>query len=230
MNQNSLTMELSYWRSKWRKGKIGFHMKDGFPGLEKYWNSIPMNNKPTVLVPLCGKSKDLVWLAKHSDRVVGVEISELAVEQFFKENSLNAEISTFADFTIYRSGNIEIWNGDFFKLPKQKLPSFELVFDRAALVALPPEMRTEYAAKIIDLISNNALILLHLYYYRQEEMNGPPFSVSPGEVKKLYGDKFQLKILEQKELNVDNYKKFQNRGLRSYFIEILSLLLPIEEY
>ncbi len=221
-------MELSYWRSKWQKGKIGFHMENGYPGLEKHWDSIPLGTNPSVFVPLCGKSKDLIWLAGHCERVVGVEISELAVQEFLKENSLDAKISTFADFKIYRVNNIEIWNGDFFKLPKHKLPPFDLVFDRAALVALPPETRTGYATKLLELISDHTIILQHHYHYRQEEMNGPPFSVSPDEVKKLYGAEFQIQILEHKDLNIDYYKKFQNRGLRSYFIEILSLLLPIE--
>lgn len=222
-------MELSYWRSKWRKDKIGFHMENGYPGLEKHWGSVTLDKNPAVLVPLCGKSKDLIWLSEHCDQVVGVEISTLAVDQFFRENSLQAKKSTFADFTIYQANNIEIWNGDFFKLPKQKLPEFNLMYDRAAMVALPPEMRKQYAAKILELISANTQILLHQFYYRQEEMPGPPFSVSPEEVIKLYGKFFDINVLERNELNLNNFKKFQNRGLQSYFIEILSLLLPKEE-
>lgn len=222
-------MELSYWRSKWRKGHIGFHMKNGYPGLEKHWDSITVKNNFSVFVPLCGKSKDLIWLSKHCKLVVGVEISERAIHQFFKENSLVAETSTFAEFTIHRAENIEIWNGDFFKLPKHKLPSFDLMYDRASLVALPPDMRKEYVAKILNLISEHTQILLQLFYYRQEEMPGPPFSVSPDEVKTLFGEHFDLQVLEKNDLNVDYYKKFQNRGLESFFIEILSLLLPTEE-
>lgn len=218
-------MELSYWRSKWRKGQTGFHMKNGYPGLEKHWNSIQLKN-PVVLVPLCGKSKDLVWLSKHSERVVGVEISDLAVEQFLEENSLDAQTSTFAGFTIYHTGNMEVWNGDFFKLPIHKLPSFDLIYDRASLVALPPDMRKEYAKKILELISNQTQILLHQFYYPQEEMPGPPFSVSPEELETLYGEHFNIQILEKNELMIDSYKKFRNRGLQSFFIEILSLLLP----
>lgn len=219
-------MELSYWHSKWRKGNIGFHLENGYPGLENHWNSIKLKSNSAVFVPLCGKSKDLIWLSKHSDQVVGVEISDVAVDHFFKENSLDAETSSFADFTIHRAGNIEIWNGDFFKLPEHKLPSFDLIYDRASLVALPPKMRKEYATKILNLISGNTQILQHIFYYRQEEMPGPPFSVSPEELETLYGNFFELLILERNEFNVDYYKKFQKRGLESFFIEILSLLLP----
>lgn len=222
-------MELSYWQSKWRKGKTGFHMKDEYPGLPKHWDSLLFDDKPIVLVPLCGKSKDLIWLSEHCEQVVGVEISKLAIEQFFKENLLDANQTTFADFTIYRSNNIEIWNGNFFKLPLHKLPSFDLVYDKAALIALPAEIRKKYAEKIIELCTHKTQILLHQFEYRQDEMNGPPFSVSIEEVRQLFGRQFQLKNLDRQELNLNNYKKFQKRGLRSYFIEFLSLLLPIEE-
>lgn len=222
-------MELSYWQSKWQKGKIGFHMKNGYPGLEKHWHSLRFDDKPTVLVPLCGKSKDLSWLSDRCKQVVGVEISKLAVEQFLDENSLDATMAAFADFKIYRTGNIELWNGDFFKLPKHKLPSFHLVYDRAALVALPAAMRKKYAQKIINLVAGNTQILLHTFEYPQAEMPGPPFSVSADEVNKLYSKQFDLKVLEKKDLGINHYRKFKKRGLQSYFIEILSLLLPKEE-
>lgn len=222
-------MELSYWRSKWRKGNIGFHMENGYPGLAKHWNSLDFNDHSAVLVPLCGKSKDLIWLSEHCQKVVGVEISELAVEQFLDENSLRAKTSFFADFKIYQTKNIELWNGDFFKLPKKNLPTFDLVYDRAALVALPPDMRQRYAAKILNLISTNTQILLHHFEYQQREMAGPPFSVSVDEINKLYGHCFHLQILEKQDLDINYYKKFQNQGLQSYFIEILSLLLPNKE-
>ena len=219
-------MELSYWRSKWRKGKTGFHMQDGYPGLEKNWNSIEIDNKAVVLVPLCGKSKDLIWLSQHCKTVIGVEISEIAIQEFMSENNLEASSSVSGVFTIYHTGNIQIWNGDFFKLPIQKLPPLDLIYDKAALNALPPEMRNEYASKILESVSTHTKILLHLLEYKQEEMTGPPFSVSVKQAKELFRNKFEFKILERAKLDINNYKKFQNRGLRSYFIEILSLLLP----
>lgn len=219
-------MELSYWQSRWNKGNTGFHMDSGYPGLERNWPSIGLDEGPVVLVPLCGKSKDLIWLSKHCRQVVGVEISSVAVQDFLNENNLEASGSTFAEFTIYQTGNIQIWNGDFFKLPGHKLPNVDLIYDKAALTALPPKMREQYASKVLGLVSPRTQILLHLFEYNQEEMNGPPFSVPIKEAKKHFGEKFDLKILEQKKLNINNYKKFQNRGLRSYFIEILSLLLP----
>lgn len=218
-------MELSYWQSKWRKGHIGFHMKNGHPGLAKYWDSVSFDSNPVALVPLCGKSKDLLFLSDHCEKVIGVEISEIAIQEFLSENNFTSKKKTFADFTIYQTKNIEIWQGDFFKLPSHKISSPGLIYDRAALVALPPKMREVYAEKIIELASPHTKIFLQIFEYPQHEMNGPPFSVSVKEVEKFFGKKFSIQILEK---NHQDFKNFKNRGLHSYFIEILSLLLPEE--
>lgn len=219
-------MELSYWQSKWRKGNTGFHMKEGYPGLKEHWNSVQIKDNAAVLVPLCGKTKDLLFLSQQCRRVIGVEISEMAVREFLKENNLEAEKFSFADFSVYQAKNIEIWQGDFFKLPKHKLPRLDLIYDKAALIALPPEMRANYAEQILEFTTSQTKILLHLFDYPQEEMNGPPFSVSIEEINNYFGKRFSIGILEEKNLNLNNYEKFQNRGLHSHFIEILLLLLP----
>lgn len=202
-------------------------MKEGYPGLPQHWGALQADN-PVALVPLCGKSKDLLFLSAKCRKVIGVEISGIAVQDFLKENNLEADKTSFADFSIYRTGNIELWQGDFFKLPNHKLPPLDLIYDKAALIALPPDLRKQYASKILELVSSQTQILLHLFEYRREEMSGPPFSVPLDEIEDYFGKRFTILILERNELDLNNYKKFQNRGLNSNFIEILSLLLPKE--
>lgn len=219
-------MELSYWDSRWKKGNIGFHMNEVYPGLKRHWESVPLQAISTVLVPLCGKSKDLIWLSEKAKKVIGSEISETAVQEFFSENNLKYTKNTFGDFSIYSSKNIEIWQGDFLKLPEWKIPDTDLIYDKAALVALPPEMRIKYANKVQKLISSHTHILLQHFIYNQNEMNGPPFSVDHNEIETLFGASFTQKILQKDQLLLKNFKKFQNRGLKSELIEYLLLLLP----
>lgn len=219
-------MELSYWKSRWEKGNVGFHMDEGYPGLERHWSSLPLQTISAVLVPLCGKSQDLMWLSKKSERVIGSEISETAVQEFYSENGLEPAVSSFGDFSVYSAKNIEIWQGDFLKLPEWKIPDTDLIYDKAALVALPPKMRKKYAAKVLELISPHTHMLLHHFTYNQNEMNGPPFSVDHDEIETLFGGSFTQKTLEKDQLLLKNFKKFQNRGLKSELIEYLLLLSP----
>ncbi len=201
-------------------------MDESYAGLERHWSSIQFDNDPVVLVPLCGKTRDLLWLAQHCRTVVGVEVSEVALREFLEENKLTAEENSFADFKIFTTENIILWCGDFFHLPQQKLPVFDLIYDKAALVALPYSKRDRYETKLKELVSEKTQILLHHFEYNQDEMNGPPFSVPPVEIERRFGSLFSISVLERNELDLDNYKKFQKRGLQGNFIEYLSLLLP----
>ncbi len=222
-------MELSYWISRWNKGKTGFHMAGGYPGLQTHWEKLNLPPELHVLVPLCGKTEDLIWLSKHAAKVTGVEISEKAVAGFFSENGLDPKISRFADFEIYSNGNLEIWCGDFLKLPQHKLTPIDLVYDKAALVALPKTMRTAYCEYLKQLCSEKTAILLHHFEYVQREMPGPPFSVTGKEIEKHFSADFKIKQLEKTPLDIPHFQKFAKRGLKSYLIEYLLLLLPDEK-
>lgn len=220
-------MELSYWESRWRKNNTGFHMPDGYPGLRKHWNSLGLPESPEVLVPLCGKTPDMSWMMAQGAVITGVEIAIKAIEEFFLENNLQFETDRFASFNIYKAPDITIWQGDFLKLPKQKLPEFDLIYDKAALVALPPEKRPAYAKKLMELCSNNTSILLHHFIYNQNEMAGPPFSVSIEEVEKTFAGRFRITCLEKNQLDLSKFEKFKIRGLSSGLTEQLLYLTPL---
>ncbi len=147
-----------------------------------------------MLVPLCGKTKDLLWLRDHGLNVHGVELHEAAVKAFFEENKLSgAHVIRDRAFTQYRHGAITISCGDFFKFGAPE--AFDIVYDRAALVALPAAMRTDYARAVTKLLAVGGRILLVVYEYDQSKMEGPPFSVGPDELGRLYGGQFTLKLL-----------------------------------
>lgn len=196
-----------------------------YPHLPTYWSRLQLNQGANILVPLCGKSLDLLWLKNKKYTVIGVEVSEKAAKDFFHKNELSFEKSTNASFTIYQSGNLAIWAGDFFKLKKGNLPDINAVYDKAALIALPLEKRKRYAEKLLSFCHPATQILMNTFEYEQEEMNGPPFAVSFDEVKKLFGKHFTVDLLHQESI-IDDLPKFQQRGLSSYLIEKIYHLYP----
>ena len=204
-------------------------MPDGYEGLRKFWDELNLPENPEVLVPLCGKAIDMIWLEKQGASITGVEISKKAVQEFMDENQRDYETDSFADFTIYHSGSISIWCGDFLKLPKHKLPDYDLIYDKAALVALPQRMRSKYCKKLVSLSSAKTKILLHHFIYDQNEMPGPPFSVSLDEIESGLKNNFEISILEKNELNLSSFEKFQRRGLKSGLTEQLLFLTPDSE-
>ncbi len=201
-------------------------MPEGYASLPKHLNQLKLPYFKNVLVPLCGKSLDLLTLSEYFDHVTGAEISEKAVLEFLAEHQPEHTKSTFADFSIYRSESFTFWCGDFLKLPPRKTPPFDLIYDKAALVALPPEKRPAYAEKIHSFCSEQTAILLHHFIYNQEEMPGPPFSVSDAEINRLFGKNFQTALLERENQDIHRFKKFVKRGLKSGLLEQFLLLTP----
>lgn len=175
-------MKPDYWLERWQEGRIGFHRADVNPRLVEQERAL--SDCVRVLVPLCGKSADLEWLAVHGFEVVGVELSELAAQAFFEERGLTPERREQASFVVYQHGAVQIWVGDFFASSEETLGSFDAAYDRAAMIALPPELRARYVAHLPRLLAPKAKLLLVTLHFDAE--GGPPFSVTKAEVESAY--------------------------------------------
>lgn len=185
-------MKGDYWISRWEKNEIGFHMGMPHPALMKCWSTLKVKPSGTVLVPLCGKTLDLLWLAEQGYNVIGVEISQLAVEAFFDENKLTYEIFSQGALTGYRHQNITIFCGDFFNVSRAALPSIDAVYDRAALIALPEDLRIRYAKHLTELMSLHSQMLVILVQ-TPDNVEGPPFPIFLDELHRLYPkENFQI--------------------------------------
>ena len=127
--------------------------------------------------------------------MVGVELSSFACEAFFKENDLPFKLAYEKGFNIYQGEKITLFAGDIFELDRTMTGKLDAIFDRAALYALPSELRQRYVKAMINLLEPKAKMLLISFCYNQSEMNGPPFSVSEEEINCLYGHAFTIKQL-----------------------------------
>lgn len=191
-------MEAEFWIKSWTDGRTAFNQREYHAKLTQYFPRLNPPAGQSVLVPLCGKTVDMLWLAGLGLQVHGVELYSGAVEQFFSENKLQPFHKTQdQDFTHYSHKNITISCGDFFKLGK--IDSYDFVYDRAALVALPESMRGDYARAIKQALKNGGQCLLIVYEYDQTKMEGPPFSISEREIERLYADSFKIHLLESEK-------------------------------
>lgn len=197
-------MDRTFWLERWQNHDIGFHHTKPQPVLVKHWPAIDVAKGGNVLVPLCGKSLDMVWLAEQGFNVIGVELSDIAVAEFFSERAITPAVKKTGKFTVSASGPIEIWRGDFFELSTAELPRIDALYDRAALVAMPDDMRPRYAAKLAELLTPGARGLLIGLDYNINEMKGPPFPVPQSEVRKLLGSHFDIELLDARDALTKN--------------------------
>jgi thiopurine S-methyltransferase len=201
-------------------------MESVYPLLPDLWERRSLKSPARVLVPLCGNSPDLHWLAEQGHSVIGIDVSAKALQQVMQEQSAKFSKDSSHGFTIYRSERMELWEGDFLKLPISKIPALDLIYDKAAIVALPPDMRADFAQKVLQLCNQGTQMLVQAFEYEQHEMSGPPFSVDTDEINSHYNHRFSIDLMHEQS-KLEDMGKFQQRGLSSYFIEKVYHLLPI---
>jgi thiopurine S-methyltransferase len=205
-------MQTEFWEERWREGRIGFHQQQVHRFLARFYPALQVPEGGRVLIPLCGKSLDLLWLAEQGAEVVGVELSELAVAAFFAEQGLVAQRGTCGALESWQQGSITLLQGDLFTLTRGDVGPLAAIYDSAALVALPPEMHPRYAAKLAGLLPVGGRLLLTSYVYRQAEMAGPPFEVPLSEIKQLFGGAFSIELLHDEDA-LDLNPGLKDRGL-----------------
>jgi thiopurine S-methyltransferase len=192
-------MDKEFWLRRWAKNEIGFHNSEPHPYLLRFFPFLHASPGDPVFVPLCGKSPDLVWLQEEQLNVVGIELSRTAVEAFFAENKLAGEWTILAEKPCCCAEGYKIFCGDFFQLAATDISGARSVYDRGSLVALPPAMRSRYAAHLAALLPSGSRVLLVSYEYDQQETAGPPFSVNGQELEVLLGDDFQVELLVEED-------------------------------
>ncbi|MCE8020641.1 thiopurine S-methyltransferase [Halomonas sp. MCCC 1A11036] len=189
------------WLERWREGRIGFHLHAAHPALVRHWPRLGVRAGTKVLVPLCGKSLDMRWLASHDHPVLGIELAEEAIEQFMAEGVGDVSRYRQEPFSIYRQGSVELWCGDFFHFHIDQAAEIGAFYDRAALIALPPATRQRYAFHLAQLIPPGSCgLLIALSRATGDEAVGPPYHVSAEEVRELFEPNFLVAHLEDGEL------------------------------
>jgi len=192
-------MDPNFWHKRWEKNEIGFHQSAVNVLLSDHFSGLSLPQTSRVFVPLCGKTRDIAWLLSQGHRVVGVELSKLAVEELFVDLGVAPKISVQGELLRYSAPGLEIFVGDIFELSGDLLGRVDAIYDRAALVAFPTEMRGRYGAHVAA-ITQLAPQFLICFEYDQAVMNGPPFSIDRQKVHDVYGAHYQIEPITNRDV------------------------------
>lgn len=192
-------MNTDFWRQRWESNNIAFHKSEANPALVNYFEALAIAKDSRVFVPLSGKTLDIGWLLAQGYRVAGAELIEIAIQQLFAELGVTPQILELGEVKHYSAEHIDLFVGDIFQISSEMLGSVDAIYDRAALVALPADVRDRYTAHLGQ-ITAQAPQLLITYEYDQTLMSGPPFSISSDEVYRHYGDRYQISQMLSQEL------------------------------
>ena len=205
-------MKAQFWHQKWESNDIAFHEREANPLLVSNIDKLLLPEGARLFLPLCGKTLDIAWLLAKGYSVVGAELSELAIEQLFQELGVAPNIETQGELKRYHAPGIDIFVGDIFAISAKQLGQVDAIYDRAALVALPEEMRNKYSQHLVE-ISAKAPQLVICFEYDQSVMSGPPFSIGEKEVRAHYEKHYQIQQVDRQQ----------------YYAKIKGKVAPIEE-
>ncbi len=184
-------MEAEFWHQRWRNNQIAFHEGEANALLVRHFENAFEQPGSRVFLPLCGKTRDLAWLMSRGYHVAGVELTRTAIDQLFTELGIEPERSDLGPLRHYSADGIDIFVGDIFELSASALGAVDVIYDRAALVALPDEMRKRYAAHLTRITATAPQFLI-CFEYDQTQMDGPPFSVPGDEIRRCYGHGYDV--------------------------------------
>lgn len=196
------------WIERWKEGRIGWHEPEGNASLQRHWRGTGLR----VIVPLCGKTPDLLWLEERGNSVTGVEVSEIAAKAFFEENGIAYTLRDGV-MPVYAADErrITIHCGDFFEFSE---PGFDACYDRGSLIALPEDVRPDYVRHLDSLTTPDVVRLLITLDYDQSIAEGPPFCVDADEVRGYWPS---LELVDRFDDIANGPPKFRDAGLAEMY-------------
>lgn len=230
-------MNPEFWQNRWENNQIGWHQPKVNPKLMQFFDKLQLNvgqksdhTCSRILVPLCGKTLDIGWLAKQGLDVVGIELAQPAVEQLFHELEVTPDISKHGKVAHYHAQyseqNIDIWQGDIFDISAEQIGQVDAIYDRAGLVALPDDepnyIRTHYSQQLVKLSGSAKQLLLTFDLDPEKHVSPPPFIVTPEMIQRYYGEHYQIELLDNVYAD-----KITSQGASGYFVTWLLIPLNI---
>lgn len=218
-------MHPDFWHERWAQGQIGFHMNEVHPDLRAHHEWLCGGGPRRVLVPLCGKTLDLDWIARNGDTAVGVELSEVAARAVFAEAGKTPDITEHGDTIVFRADNLIVVCGDFFAVSIEDTGPIDRVWDRAAMVALPPAMRQRYVPHLLSLVQPGGRILLNTLVYDDCAKEGPPHSVDDFEVANAYASA-TVETFDRHDLSHEIRPHWAEAGMTRLFSHLHRISVP----
>ncbi|KAK5883389.1 hypothetical protein CesoFtcFv8_019725 [Champsocephalus esox] len=226
--QADRVMALGEWEERWQEDRIGFHQPHVHKMLESHIDKVLAGRTGVrFFFPLCGKAVDMKWLADMGHSVVGVEISEKAIKQFFDDNNMTYSeepVAALPGAKVFKGseGNISLYQSDLYNFSSTIEGHFGVIWDRGSLVAINPRDREKYAALIVSLMAKDCRYLLDTMLYNPELYKGPPFLVPDDQVNSLFGKSCDVELLESFDSLTDRQRGW---GL-DYLDERVHLITP----
>ena len=201
-------MKHEFWAERWSEGLIGFNQSEVNAHLRTHWPSLELDSSARILVPLCGKSIDLLWLREQGHAVVGVEFVEQAIHDFFSDHAIPYEPTALGWRATDNGPPLTLVRHDFMTLQPQQIGRFDAVYDRASVVALPPDLQFDFGRAMGVLLQPKCVGILLSFEYPPEQRQGPPFATDRNRLREILGTNVEIELIDRHDLDSSEVERF----------------------
>ncbi|KAJ2764065.1 hypothetical protein IWQ56_004625, partial [Coemansia nantahalensis] len=173
------------WHRCWSESRTAWDRGEVSPALrqlidEKGWE-LPSG---LGIVPGCGRGYDAMFLARPGLRMVGADLSSLAVDA---ATAIRDERGIPAD-------QVEFATLDFFDFAVPE-GGYQVAYDYTFFCALHPSMRAAWGARYAEIMAPGAHLIALMFPLAKDDADrerGPPFLVCEDDYRRALGDCFEL--------------------------------------
>ncbi|XP_013388873.1 probable thiopurine S-methyltransferase [Lingula anatina] len=192
---------LDGWIGAWERNSTRWHMPNVNCFLEEFLDVLLAGKKAAkILVPLCGKTIDMKWLADLGHTVIGVDGAEKAATEFFTEQNIAYKVEPCdaiqGTLCCSMDNKIRIYVGDFFKFNQDFEGQFDAIWDRASLVAIDESDRLQYVNILNSVLKPGCHCLIEAMDFIPSEKSGSPHAIPLECVRELFGNDYNVKLLK----------------------------------
>ena len=210
------------WHESWKEGSTPWASDEADGLLMKHFSSLSLATDSTAFVPLCGNSISTRWLYDQGLHVTAIDLVPEAIENLitlrFPEISFTK--SQEGSFELHSAERIALYTGSIFDFSKRDC--FDLIYDRAALIALPTVTLPQYRDVLLTALKPEGSIFTETIEYDQSKKDPPPHSVKDAEFKALY-EKSDVNLIEDRPIE-EISERFLDLGItwiqrRAYLVK-----------
>ena len=208
--------------------ETAWHRKYVSPMLIKHYHEFTSGRRNRrILVPLCGKSLDMIWLADQGHTVFGVEMIRKAIETFFEEKKITIRRKHRAYFS---RGYLILIECSIFDLSREVYHNkFDCIWDRGActVITVMNEARLrQYVDVLLTSLQSDERYFVRTFRCESGKNEGEWVSHLPEDkLLELYGDRCEVGLVEQDNIKNDpalleTYATAPQQSIFYYFVTL----------
>ena len=172
--------DAEYWEQRYQEGTTRWDLKEAAPELVSLLNSAAAPSPGRVAVLGCGRAYDALLFAAYGFEVVGFDFATSAIEYAIAKA---LDLGSSAKFL----------QRNILALPGEFESYFDYIVEHTCFCAIDPMQRSDYVQVVKSILKPQGELIG--VFFTHHRPGGPPFGVTPTEIRQYFTTDFEIMSL-----------------------------------